>query len=80
MKSKNKLFVVVFSSLLFFSILLNTGLADRPKTQANGEFTLGYDIGDYFEFYCTEMDATELNNVYGADWVTDLHLILHQVI
>ena len=72
MKSKNKLFVVVFSSLLFFSILLNTGLADRPKTQANGEFTLGYDIGDYFEFYCTEMDATELNNVYGADWVTDL--------
>ncbi len=72
MKSKNKMFVTIFSTLLFFSVLIDIGLAERPKTQANGIYELGIEVDKYYEFYCTEMDSTELNNVYGADWATDL--------
>jgi hypothetical protein len=72
MKSKNKIFVTIFSTLLFFSVLIDIGLAERPKTQANGIYELVIEVDKYYEFYCTEMDSTELNNVYGADWATDL--------
>lgn len=72
MKSKKYVLVFIVTTLLCFSIPMDFGIADNPKTQANGGFSLGYEIGDYFEFYCTEMDSTELNNVFGAGWVTDL--------
>lgn len=72
MKSKNKTYLVVITSMLLIGILTNVGVATMPKTQANGTYEFGFEDGDYFEFYCTEMDSTELNNVFGADWATDL--------
>ena len=72
MKSKKYVLTFIVTTLLFFSISMVFGIADNPKTQANGEYSLGYEIGDYFEFYCTEMDSTELNNTFGVDWVTNL--------
>ena len=58
--------------MLLFGILINVGVATMPKTQSNGDYELGYEVGDYFEYYCTEIDTTELNNVFGADWATNL--------
>jgi len=72
MKSKKYVLTFIITTLLFFSVSTNFGVADNPKTQANGEYSLGFEKGDYFEFYCTEMDSTELNNVFGAGWLTDL--------
>jgi hypothetical protein len=72
MKSKNKIYLIVITSILLFGILINAGTATMPKIQSNGDYELGYEIGDYFEYYCTEMDTTELNNVFGGDWATNL--------
>jgi len=72
MKSKKYVLVFIVTTLLCFIIPMDFGIADTPKTQANGEFSLGYEIGDYFEFYCNKMDPTELNNTFGVDWVTNL--------
>lgn len=71
MKSKSKILVVIFN-LLLVSMLMNFGVSEEPQTQASYETSLGFEIDEYYEFYCTEMDSTELNNVFGADWVTDL--------
>jgi len=72
MKSKKYVLTLIVTTLLLFSISMVFGIADNPKTQANGEFSLGYEIGDYFEFYCTEMDSIELNNTFGVDWIANL--------
>ena len=72
MKSKKYILTFILSTLIFFSISMNFGIAESPKTQANGEYSLGYEIGDYFEFFCFEMDSTELNNTFGVDWVSNL--------
>ena len=53
MKSKKYVLTFIVTTLLFFSISMVFGIADNLKTQANGEYSLGYEIGDYFEFYCT---------------------------
>ncbi|MFX1322488.1 MAG: hypothetical protein ACFFAQ_12685, partial [Promethearchaeota archaeon] len=34
--------------------------------------SLGFEIDDYFEFVCTELDITELNSVFGGDWATNV--------
>ena len=72
MKSKNKTYVILLTSLLFFSIIIDIGLAERLKIQANGDYVPGFEIGDYFEYFCTKRDSTELNNTFGANWLTDL--------
>lgn len=72
MKSKKYVLTFIVTILLCFCIPMDFGIAENPKIQANGEYSLGYEIGDYFEFYCTKMNSTELNNVFGADWVTNL--------
>jgi peptide/nickel transport system substrate-binding protein len=50
---------------------LNLG-QDDPKLQDVGDFNLGFGIGDYFEFICTEFDTNELINVFGSDWESDV--------
>lgn len=72
MKSKKFIIGLLSFSLIFVSLLISNGHSYTPKLQANGDESLGFEIGDYFEFVCTELDTTELFNVFGADWSTDL--------
>jgi len=67
MKSK-KFIIGLFSlSLILVTLITTNGVSYSPKLQVNGDETLGFEIGDYFEYVCTELDTTELNNVFGAD-------------
>lgn len=72
MKSKKYVIGLISFSLILVSLVANYGTSYTPKPQAIGDYSLGFEIGDYFEFICTELDTTELNNVFGADWSTDL--------
>ena len=72
MKSK-KFIIGLFSlSLILVTLITTNGVSYSPKLQVNGDESLGFEIGNYFEYVCTELDTTELNNVFGADWSTDL--------
>ncbi|MFX0073850.1 MAG: hypothetical protein ACFE96_00295 [Candidatus Hermodarchaeota archaeon] len=72
MKSKNFIIGLISLSLIIVTSMTTSVTSDRPQTQAIGDFSLGLEIGDYFEFVCTEYDTTELNNVFGGDWLSDL--------
>jgi len=72
MKSKKFIIGLLSFSLVFVSLLISNGISYSPKLQANGDESLGFEIGDYFEFVCTEFDTTELFNVFGADWSANL--------
>ncbi|MFX1418189.1 MAG: hypothetical protein ACFE9N_04620 [Promethearchaeota archaeon] len=72
MKSKKFIISLISFSLLLANLLLINGASSTPQIQANGSYSLGFEIGDYFEFYCTEFDTTGLNTVFGGDWATNL--------
>ncbi|MFX1501750.1 MAG: hypothetical protein ACFFDH_12365, partial [Promethearchaeota archaeon] len=73
MKSKKLAFLgIMFINLLILNTFEFNRNNSEPKTQAVGDYNLGFEIGDYFEFVCTELDITELNNVFGANWVADV--------
>jgi len=72
MKSKKWLVYIVILNLFLISAVFQGVESHTPKSNAVGDYTLGFEIDDYFEFVCTEFDTTELNNVFGGDWVTDV--------
>jgi len=72
MKSKKYVIGLISFSLILVTLVGNYGTSYTPKPQAIGDYSLGFETGDYFEFICTEFDTTELNNVFGADWATNL--------
>lgn len=72
MKSKKWIIYVVLLNLFITSTIFQGVASDTPKTNAVGDYTLGFEIDDYFEFVCTELDTTELNSVFGGDWATDV--------
>ncbi len=72
MKSKKWIIYVVLLNLLVSSVIFQGVASPTPKTNAVGDYSLGFEIDDYFEFVCTELDTTELNSVFGGDWATDV--------
>jgi hypothetical protein len=71
MKSKKILLGLVLLNFLFGSLFISNATSNDPKP-ANGDYSLGYGIGDEFEFFCTIFDTTELANVFGGDWQSDV--------
>jgi hypothetical protein len=70
---KSKIFIIgLVSSLIFVTSITFSSASGTPKSQQIEDFSLGYEIGDYFEFVCTEYDTTELNNVLGGNWLSDV--------
>jgi hypothetical protein len=72
MKSKKWIIYVVILNLFLTSAMFQGVESQAPKTNAVGDYTLGFEIDDYFEFVCTELDTTELNSVFGGDWASDV--------
>ena len=71
MKSKKVIVGLVLLNFIFVSSLISNATSNNPK-QANGDYSLGFGIGDEFEFFCTVFDTTELLNVFGGDWQSDV--------
>ena len=71
MKSKKLVVGLVLLNFIFVSSFISNATSNNPK-QANGDYSLGYGIGDEFEFFCTVFDTTELANVFGGDWQLDV--------
>ena len=71
MKSKKIILGLVLSNFIIGSLFISNATSNSPKP-ANGDYSLGYGIGDEFEFFCTVFDTTELLNVFGGDWQSNL--------
>jgi hypothetical protein len=71
MKSKKIIVGLVILNFIFGFLFVSNATSNSPKP-ANGDYSLGYGIGDEFEFFCTVFDTTELLNVLGGDWQTDV--------
>lgn len=71
MKSKKLIVGLVLLNFIFGSLFISNATSNNPK-QANGDYSLGFGIGDEFEFFCTVFDTTELFNVFGGDWQSNL--------
>ncbi|MFW9819484.1 MAG: hypothetical protein ACFFE5_07725, partial [Candidatus Thorarchaeota archaeon] len=74
-----KIFLSITLGILIFVLLVNSykswnanNSAFYTPNQSDGEYSLGFEIGDYFEFCCTELDTTGLNSVFGGDWASDV--------
>jgi len=71
MKSKKIILGLVLLNFIFGSLFISNATSNNPK-QASGDYSLGFGIGDEFEFFCTVFDTTELLNVFGGDWQSNL--------
>ena len=71
MKSKKIILGLVLLNFIFGSLFISNATSNNPK-QASGDYSLGFGIGDEFEFFCTVFNTTELFNVFGGDWQTNL--------
>lgn len=69
---KNQLRISVAIIILGFNIITNANYSRGLKQQATSDYTIGFKIDDNFEFMCTKMDITALNDVFDSNWGEDV--------
>ena len=70
MKSKKIIVGLVLLNFIVISPFISNATSNNP-IQAN-VYSLGFDADDEFEFFCTVFNTTELFNVFGGNWQSDI--------